>query len=108
MGRRKLWNQVLSQRATMISSMARGYLTRKRLFNLIAKVILIQKNYKHLKKYETKKTRERRTKLMQQRKAAAKVIQGKYLDHQQDKSIKGIKAAEAEGAAAPTQGDVEA
>merc|ERR1711904_70886 len=65
--RRKLWNQVLAQRATMIASMVRGYLTRKRLFNLIAKVILIQKNYRHLKKYETKKTRERRMTLMQQR-----------------------------------------
>jgi len=97
--RRKLWDQVLHQRATMIAAMARGYLTRKRLFNLIAKVILIQKNFKHLKKYETKKMREKRTKLMQQRKAAAKVIQGKYKDHQQDKDIKNIKAAEAEEAA---------
>jgi len=92
--RRKLWDQVLSQRATMISSMARGYLTRKRLFNLIAKVILIQRNYRHLKRYETKQTRERRMKLMQQRKAAAKVIQGKYKYHQQDKDIKAIKADE--------------
>merc|ERR1719335_1428027 len=93
--RRKLWNQVLAQRATMISSMVRGYLTRKRLFNLIAKVILIQRTFRHLKRWETKKMRFRRTVLMQQRKAAAKVIQSKYKDHQQDKDIKAIKAEEA-------------
>merc|ERR1719191_1371475 len=56
--RRKLWDQVLNQRATMISSLARGYLTRARLFKLIAKVIMIQRNYRHLKRWETKKTRE--------------------------------------------------
>merc|ERR1719191_2610128 len=43
--RRKLWDQVLSQRATMISSLARGFLTRRRLFKLIAMVILIQRFY---------------------------------------------------------------
>merc|ERR1719335_942648 len=53
--RRKLWDQVLNQRATMISSLARGFLMRKRLFNLIAKVILIQRFYRHLKRWETKK-----------------------------------------------------
>eukprot|EP00746_Dinoflagellata_sp_MGD_P168155 gnl/MRDRNA2_/MRDRNA2_99375_c0_seq1.p1 gnl/MRDRNA2_/MRDRNA2_99375_c0~~gnl/MRDRNA2_/MRDRNA2_99375_c0_seq1.p1 ORF type:complete len:914 (+),score=214.10 gnl/MRDRNA2_/MRDRNA2_99375_c0_seq1:107-2848(+) len=94
--RRKLWDQVLSQRATMISSLARGFLTRKRLFHLIAKVILIQRFYKHLRRWETKKMYERRMKLAQDRKAAAKAIQSKYKDHQQDKDIKNIKAAEAE------------
>jgi hypothetical protein len=93
--RRKLWNQVLHQRATMIASMARGYLTRKRLFNLIAKVIMIQKFFRHLKRWETTKMKERRIKLMSMRKAAAKVIQSKYKDHQTDKDIKAIKAAEA-------------
>merc|ERR1719335_1686046 len=29
--RKKLWDQVLSQRATMISSLVRGFLTRRRL-----------------------------------------------------------------------------
>merc|ERR1712057_140828 len=76
--RRKLWDQVLSQRATMISSMVRGYLTRKRLFRLIAQIILIQKFVRHLKRWETKKTKERRLKLAQRRKEAAKVIQSKY------------------------------
>lgn len=92
--RRKLWNQVLAQRATMIASMVRGYLTRKRLFNLIAKVILIQRTFRHLKRWETRKMRDRRMKIMQQRKAAAKVIQSKYKDHQQEKDIKAIKAEE--------------
>merc|ERR1719191_1117513 len=92
--RRKLWDQVLNQRATMISAMVRGYLTRKRLFKLIAKVIMIQRNYRHLKRWETKKTRERRMQLMQQRRKAAKVIQSKYKGHQQEKDIKAIKAEE--------------
>merc|ERR1719191_2426482 len=56
--RRKLWDQVLNQRATMISSLVRGFLTRKRLFTAIAKVILIQRFFRHLKRWETKKTRE--------------------------------------------------
>merc|ERR1711904_594893 len=93
--RRKLWDQVLSQRATMISSMVRGYLTRKRLFRLIAKVILIQRTFRHLKRWETKKTRERRLQTMKDRKAAAKVIQDKYKGHQQSKDIAAIKADEA-------------
>merc|ERR1719236_203971 len=83
--RSKLWSQVLSQRATMISSMVRGYLTRKRFFRLIAKVILIQRTFRHLKRWETKKTRERRLQTMKDRKAAAKVIQEKYKGHQQSK-----------------------
>jgi len=93
--RRKLWDQVLNQRATMISAMARGYLTRKRLFNLIAKVIMVQRNYRHLKRWETKKTRERRMQLMQQRRKAAKTIQGKYSQHKEGQDIKAIKADEA-------------
>merc|ERR1719248_523659 len=48
--RKKLWDQVLSQRATMISSMVRGYLTRLRVMMLIAKIILIQKFVRHLKR----------------------------------------------------------
>jgi len=93
--RRKLWDQVLNQRATMISSLVRGFLTRKRLFTAIAKVILIQRFFRHLKRWETKKTKERRIKLAQERKAAAKAIQSKYKDHQQDKAIEAIKADEA-------------
>ena len=93
--RRKLWDQVLHQRASMISSLVRGFLTRKRLFNLIAKVILIQRCWRHLKRWETKKMFERRIQKMKDRKAAAEAIQKKYKDHQQDKDIKAIKAEDA-------------
>jgi hypothetical protein len=93
--RRKLWDQVLSQRATMISSLARGFLTRRRLFKTIAKVICIQRFYRHLKRWETRKMFERRIKKMKDRKAAAKIIQDKYKDQQQAKAIEAIKADEA-------------
>lgn len=93
--RKKLWDQVLSQRATMISSMVRGYLTRRRLMMLIAKIILIQKFVRHLKRWETKKTKERRLKLAQQRKEAAKVIQSKYKAQKSQKDVDAIKTEEA-------------
>lgn len=84
--RRKLWDQVLNQRSTMIGAVMRGYLVRKRRFHLIAKVIMIQQNWRHVKG-EGKELRKRRYVHMQQRKEAAKVIQNKYKKHQEKKEI---------------------
>jgi len=96
--RRKLWNQVLHQRATMIAAMARGYLVRKRLMNLIAKVIMLQRNYRAIKASDSTDKRRKREETMMHRKAAAKVIQDKFISHQQRKEITKIKKGEAEAA----------
>eukprot|EP00746_Dinoflagellata_sp_MGD_P161613 gnl/MRDRNA2_/MRDRNA2_88826_c0_seq1.p1 gnl/MRDRNA2_/MRDRNA2_88826_c0~~gnl/MRDRNA2_/MRDRNA2_88826_c0_seq1.p1 ORF type:complete len:940 (-),score=174.57 gnl/MRDRNA2_/MRDRNA2_88826_c0_seq1:7-2826(-) len=95
--RMKLWNHVRNQRATMIASMAKGYLVRKRLTNLVAKVIMIQRNYRAIKGRDSKDKRQARVDKMQQRKAAAKVIQDKYVKHLRDKHIAKIKTEQAAG-----------
>merc|ERR1719388_409019 len=64
--RRKLWDQVLSQRATMIGAVMRGHLVRKRRVALIAKVIMIQKNWR-IAKLEAPETRQARRDEMMQR-----------------------------------------
>merc|ERR1719235_229920 len=82
--RRKLWDQVLNQRATMIGAVMRGYLTRRRQIDLIAKVIMVQQNYR-LAMVEPKEVRNKRTELMMQRKKAAKIIQGHARKHAEKK-----------------------
>jgi hypothetical protein len=98
--RRKLWTQVLHQRVTMIASMVRGCLVRKRLTTLIAKVIMIQRAFRKIKSYDTTETRRKRGDLMQSRKAAAKVIQKKFMTHLQHKDIEKIKSDETKAASA--------
>merc|ERR1719235_2766330 len=85
--RRKLWDQVLNQRATMIGAVMRGYLVRKRRFDLIAKVIMVQQNWR-LAIVEPQEVRKKRLDLMQQRKRAAKVIQGQARKRAQTKELK--------------------
>jgi len=89
--RRKLWDQVLGQRATMISSVVRGYLVRRRRLNLMAKVILIQRNWR-LQLTMPKEVRKARFDEMQLRKKAAKVIQAKYQQHQEVQEVQRIQS----------------
>jgi len=72
--RRRLWQQVIHQRATTIQAITRGFLVRNRRFQFIAKVILIQREYrrwlvndKHLRQagVEGMKTRRRKAALVQ-------------------------------------------
>jgi hypothetical protein len=83
----KLWNQVLAQRATMIQSVARGFLVRRRMIKLFAKIILIQNAYRHWrskpKAFKRKKYEEK-----QARKQKAEVIQQQYKKHLEDKAVK--------------------
>lgn len=44
--RARLWDQVVDQRATIMTAAARGFLVRKRRFQMVAKVICIQKFYR--------------------------------------------------------------
>jgi hypothetical protein len=92
--RRKLWDQVLNQRATMIGAVMRGYLVRNRRFYLIAKVIMIQQNWRRAR-LENPEQRKQRSELMKQRKQAAKVIQGKFQEHQEKKEVQRIQGADA-------------
>merc|ERR1719387_2793511 len=85
--RRKLWEQVMHQRATMIGAVMRGYLVRKRRFHLMAMVIMLQQNWR-LCATEPKEIRKKRLDLMQQRKRAAKVIQGQARKRAQTKELK--------------------
>lgn len=44
--RARLWSQVVDQRATTITAIGRGFLVRNRRFQLIAKVVCIQREYR--------------------------------------------------------------
>lgn len=113
--RHKLWNLVRNQRATMIAAMVKGHLVRKRLLKLVAKVIMIQRNYRAIKGRDSKELRKKRQQDLKQqfprmhlklsagqectrgqvRKVAAKVIQDKYSNHMQRKQITKIRIEEA-------------
>mmetsp|Transcript_39794 Transcript_39794/g.69916 ORF Transcript_39794/g.69916 Transcript_39794/m.69916 type:complete len:933 (+) Transcript_39794:214-3012(+) len=91
--RKRLWNQVIELRATMIAAMVRGFLVRNRRFHLIAKVICIQRNYRQWRKLPGE-VREQRIALMKERKRNAAKIQEMYRKHAEKKEIGRIQADE--------------
>merc|ERR1719387_2120670 len=88
--RRKLWDQVLHQRATMIGAVMRGYLVRKRRFHLMAKVIMLQQNYR-LAMCEPQEVRKKRQEMMNQRKRSAKIIQSHVRKQASKKQVADVK-----------------
>lgn len=88
--RRKLWDQVLHQRATMIGAVMRGYLVRKRRFHLLAKVIMLQQNYR-LAMCEPQEVRKKRQEMMNQRKRSAKIIQSHVRKQASKKQVADVK-----------------
>merc|ERR1719387_609157 len=95
--RRKLWDQVLHQRATMIGAVMRGYLVRKRRFHFIAKVIMVQQNFR-LAQTEPQEVRKKRRELMMQRKKSAKVLQGHFRKYAEKKAIAQVQASQGQTA----------
>merc|ERR1712046_423173 len=88
--RRRFWNQVLQLRATMIQASARRFLIRNRQFQLMAKVIHIQRVYRRW----LKKPRSHRVQAfaeMRARKQMAAKIQKKYRQHTEVTELKRLK-----------------
>lgn len=91
--RKRLWNQVIELRATMIAASVRGFLVRNRRFHLIAKVIAIQRNYRQWRKLPME-VREQRLALMKERKRNAAKIQNMFRKHAEKKEIQQIRKDE--------------
>jgi len=85
----RLWNQVLDQRATMIQSVARGFLVRMRMMKLFAKVIMIQHAYRHWRS-KPKNFRRKKNEEMKVRKEKAALIQQQYKKHAEQQQLKEI------------------
>merc|ERR1719265_2026948 len=88
--RRRFWNQVIQLRATMIQASIRRFLVRNRQFQLMAKVIHIQRVYRRW----LKKPRSYRVQAfaeMRARKQMAAKIQKQFRHHAEDKELKRLK-----------------
>lgn len=88
--RKNMWAQVIEQRSVMIQAMIRGFLVRRRLMLVVAKVIMIQKKYR-LHRSKPKNFRRKKFVEMQERKKSAKHIQKSYKNHLQKKEIARIQ-----------------
>jgi len=91
--RKRLWAQLTVQRAQMIQAAIKGFLVRNRRFNLIAKVICIQRCWK---KWRLKPENFRRQQFlaMQERKRKATLIQKSFRKHKEDKTISKIQQSD--------------
>lgn len=58
--RRFLWQQVTARRIVQIQAFGRGFLVRNRRFVLMAKVIMIQRKYRHWLRFIPEAERRRR------------------------------------------------
>jgi len=86
----RLWNQVIELRATMITSVARGFLVRNRRFHLIAKVIYIQRRYRTWQK-KSPEFRSEAFATMRDRKEKAGKIQDAFRKRAENKQIQAIQ-----------------
>jgi len=86
----RLWNQVIELRATMITSVARGFLVRNRRFHLIAKVIYIQRRYRTWQK-KSPEFRNEAFATMRDRKEKAGKIQDAFRKRAENKQIQAIQ-----------------
>jgi tetratricopeptide (TPR) repeat protein len=88
--RKRLWRQVIDQKATMLGTVARGFLVRNRRFHLVAKVIFIQR---HVRAWQKKPQEFRRQAFlnMRVRKDKAAKIQSAFRKHSEKKEVQRIK-----------------
>jgi len=91
--RTRIWSTVQWQRATMIQALVRGFLVRNRHFNLLTKVILIQRHYRHWMKLPDA-VREERLRQRKKRQAAAKMIQRRFRAFSQAGKVRIIRDPE--------------
>jgi len=66
----KLWDQVMAKRIVQIQAVVRGFLVRRRKFHFVAKVILIQRKYRHWLRFLPEAERQRRLNTRRLRKRA--------------------------------------
>merc|ERR1712217_966636 len=90
--RKKMWDQVIEQRATMTTAAVRGFLVRNRRLQLIAKVICLQRAYRRWLR-RPKEEREQHYIKMQLRKEQATKLQKYYRRHLEMKEVKRIQGA---------------
>lgn len=58
--RRARWEQLVARRLVQLQAVARGFLVRNRRFHMLARVIMIQRNYKHWLRFVPLAERRRR------------------------------------------------
>jgi len=92
----RLWNQVIQLRATMVTSVVRGFLVRNRRFHLIAKVIFIQRCVRKWQRKPLEFRAEAFAK-MRERKAQAGKIQDAFRKHSEQKEIDRIQQGADQG-----------
>eukprot|EP00927_Polykrikos_kofoidii_P038220 TRINITY_DN32517_c0_g1_i1.p1 TRINITY_DN32517_c0_g1~~TRINITY_DN32517_c0_g1_i1.p1 ORF type:complete len:922 (+),score=104.41 TRINITY_DN32517_c0_g1_i1:69-2834(+) len=87
--RRRLWQQVIELRATMIQAAVRGFLTRNRRFHLVAITIAIQRSWR---RWRTKPYSVRAAAMdeRQRRKEKASIIQENFRKHQESRHVERI------------------
>lgn len=90
----RMWTNVVHQKATAVQAMIRGFLTRRRLMKLMAKVIMIQG---HWRIWATNAHDRRQANLghMVKRKMSARMIQGAWRNLIQDGKCRAIRQKEA-------------
>jgi len=67
-----LWERTVAKRTIQIQAIARGFLVRTRRFHLIAKIILIQRCWRHWLNYVPEEERQRRVDKWRQRRQAVR------------------------------------
>merc|ERR1711933_474732 len=67
-----LWEQVIARRIVQIQAVARAFLVRSRKFKFLAKVIMIQRTYRHWLHFIPEAERQRRLKKWRLQRQAAK------------------------------------
>mmetsp|Transcript_22345 Transcript_22345/g.69455 ORF Transcript_22345/g.69455 Transcript_22345/m.69455 type:complete len:926 (-) Transcript_22345:139-2916(-) len=90
--RSRMWKQVVNQRATMITALARGFLVRNRRLRLIATVICIQRAYRRWLR-KGPEHREEHYRRKQLRSAAARKVQRHWRQYAEHREIRRIQAA---------------
>jgi len=65
-----LWEKVISRRIVQIQAVGRGFITRNRKFKLVAKVIMMQRVYRHWLHFIPEAERQRRLKTRRRRQPA--------------------------------------
>ncbi|CAJ1343063.1 unnamed protein product [Effrenium voratum] len=91
--RKRVWQQVKEQKATVIEAQARGWLVRRRKLHLLAKVICIQRGWRQWRR-KVPELREAAMADRQARKEQAAKIQQAYRKHAEQKEVERIQKAE--------------
>lgn len=90
--RKRMWQQVIHQRATLIVAAGRGFLVRRRRMRLAAKVICIQRAYRRWLKLHPREREQRRQKMLV-RKAKATIVQRHFRKFAEHKALQRISAS---------------